>query len=155
MKSHTTTRRRLLASLPAAAAAMTPVAATALSGLHTGQAAHDPMFAAVARHRKAWRAYDAACDRAAQMEDSCGREAKEALRAADEAGEVNEVMIEAAEALSNTSATTVAGVVAVLEYFAELSAADELDPLFEPFVGHTEIHADFLHRLADTLRSIA
>ena len=49
-------RRRLLASVPAVAAAGVPAAATALGGLATG-AADDPIFAAIERHRKAFDAY--------------------------------------------------------------------------------------------------
>jgi hypothetical protein len=50
------TRRKLLASMPAAAA-MAPAAATALCRLPSGD---DPVFAAIERHRKAFDAYNAA-----------------------------------------------------------------------------------------------
>ena len=150
MKTHTalTTRRHLLTSATAAAALAVPTAATAISGLPAATG-DDPMIEAVARHRQAWLAYNAACDYAARTQPTTVCVAPQAVH------DAREVMIEAAEALSNASATTVAGVVAVLEYFAELSADDELDSLFEPFVGHTEIHGEFLRGLAETLCAVA
>jgi hypothetical protein len=62
----------------------------------------------------------------------------------------------AAEDLLNTSATTVAGVAAVLEHFAVLSQHDALDRLFEDFEeGADELRAEFIRRLAETLRAVA
>jgi hypothetical protein len=54
--STNTTRRGLLASVPAIAAAMTPAAATALYGLPAG-AADDPVFAAITEYKRANRAF--------------------------------------------------------------------------------------------------
>jgi hypothetical protein len=48
-------RRKLLASMPAAAAAMAPAAATALCRLPADS--DDPIFAAIERHRQAFEAY--------------------------------------------------------------------------------------------------
>ena len=55
MKTDTFTRRRLLARMPAVAAAMAPAAATALGGLAANK--NDPVFAAIQRHRQAFEAY--------------------------------------------------------------------------------------------------
>jgi hypothetical protein len=53
----TLSRRRLLARIPAVAAAAVPAAATALGGLPaTGD---DPVFAVIERHRQAFEAYNA------------------------------------------------------------------------------------------------
>jgi hypothetical protein len=52
-------RRHMLATIPAAAAAMTPGAAGALAGLPTAPAdasADDPVFAAIEQHREALQA---------------------------------------------------------------------------------------------------
>jgi|SRR6516225_3642159 hypothetical protein len=65
------TRRRLLASMPAAAAALAPAAATALCRLPAGD---DPMIEAVARHRQAWEAHEAAWLHASKTEDEYGSE---------------------------------------------------------------------------------
>jgi hypothetical protein len=50
-------RRRLLASMPAAAVAMAPAAAPALCRLPASE--DDPVFAAIERHRQAFEAYNA------------------------------------------------------------------------------------------------
>jgi hypothetical protein len=53
-----TTRRALLASLPVAAATLTPAAATALSGQGpqtAGLSSADPIYDAIEEHRRAWR----------------------------------------------------------------------------------------------------
>jgi len=50
-------RRKLLASMPAAAAAMAPAAASAICRLPTD--GEDSVFAAIERHRKAFEAYNA------------------------------------------------------------------------------------------------
>ncbi len=59
MTNTTLSRRRLLASMPAAAAAMVPVAASAVCRLPTD--GEDPVFAAIKQHRKAFDAYREAC----------------------------------------------------------------------------------------------
>jgi hypothetical protein len=57
MKTDTTlSRRRLLASMPAAAAAMAPAAASALCRLPASE--DDPVFAIIERHRQAFEAYE-------------------------------------------------------------------------------------------------
>ena len=74
-----------------------------------------------------------------------------ALQAARKAGDA---LDNAAEDLLNTSATTVAGVAAVLEHFAVLSQHDALDRLFEGFEeGDDEVRAEFIRGLAKTLRA--
>jgi len=55
MKTDAFTRRRLLASMPAVAAIAAPAAATALGGLPACE--DDPVFAAIERHRQAFKAY--------------------------------------------------------------------------------------------------
>jgi hypothetical protein len=75
-----------------------------------------------------------------------------ALQAAREAGDA---LTAADEDLLDTSATTVAGVAAVLEYFADLSQHDALDRLFENFEDDDELRAEFLRQLAATLQAAA
>jgi hypothetical protein len=59
MNTKQLSRRRLLASVPAVAATVAPVAATALCRLPAG-AADGPIFAAIERHRKAFEEWHAA-----------------------------------------------------------------------------------------------
>ena len=72
MKTDTTlSRRRLLAGVPAvAAAAAVPSIATALGRLPTD----DPVIEVVARHRRAWEAYEAAWLHMSETEDEHGSE---------------------------------------------------------------------------------
>jgi hypothetical protein len=56
MSTTNTTRRGILAAVPAIAAAMAPAAATALGGL-PAQPAGDPIFAAIAEYKRANRAF--------------------------------------------------------------------------------------------------
>ena len=75
-----------------------------------------------------------------------------ALQAASDA---DDALISAAENLLDISATTVAGVAAVLEHFALLSQHNALDKLFEDFEDEDELRAEFLRELAETLRAAA
>jgi hypothetical protein len=232
-------RRRLLANVPAVAvAAAVPSVAIALGRLPTD----DPIIEVVARHLRAWEAYEAAWLHMSKTEDEYGseetvriflyeydktklvpikmtaeehhflwektgekvpvfasnykeietnvtmelRSAKRkaerkawiaskkkelkdaqtaakrrnkttpvgvALQAARKAGDA---LDNAAEDLLNTSATTVAGVAAVLEHFAVLSQHDALDRLFKDFEEDgDELRAEFMRGLAKTLRAVA
>jgi hypothetical protein len=51
-----TSRRKLLEAIPAMAAAMAPVAATAFTGAPAAEMADDPIFAVIEAHREAMRA---------------------------------------------------------------------------------------------------
>jgi hypothetical protein len=75
-------RRRLLASVPAVAAAGVPAAATALGGLSTGATA-DPIYAAIEVHREAYRTFDAAVATFGVAEASDDDEAYEAAECSD------------------------------------------------------------------------
>ncbi len=113
MKTDTTmSRRRLLASVPAVAAAGVPAAATALGGLSTGATA-DPIYAAIEVHREAYRTFDAAVATFGVAEASDDDEAYEAANA--------NVLIasnaekETAAALIEIVPTTLAGASAVID----------------------------------------
>ena len=93
-----TTRRSILAAVPAIAAVMVPASATAPSGLPAG-AADDPIFAAIAEHKAAIEAW-------VSVED-------------DEAsGEALDHERDVFERLFRTVPTTTAGVAALLTYLA-------------------------------------
>jgi hypothetical protein len=94
MSTDTLSRRRLLASVPAVAAAMAPVAASALGGLPTRD---DPVFAAIEAHQVAANAFgDAVTDE--ELDATCDGE--------------SDALFE----LLTTKPTTVAGALAALEY---------------------------------------
>jgi hypothetical protein len=109
----TISRRQALASIPAVA--LTPAAAS-----HDGtsaQAADDPVFAAIERHRQAAQAWRTAS--AAASADGYDRAAEAARDAAyDRAGDAFENWV-------TTQPTTMAGVLATLDYAASPSPLDD------------------------------
>jgi hypothetical protein len=104
-----TTRRAVLAGVPLAAATLTPAVAAALSGLATSGADPDPIFAAIAEHRAACRAWQ----EASRKDGAEGRYNKVTEDASNGAmaheGEVLTVLLAC-------QPTTLAGVAALLEH---------------------------------------
>jgi hypothetical protein len=105
-----TTRRRLLAGIPATAAVLVPVAATALGGPPV-QLDDDPIFAAIAEHRAALAAWDDVID---DDDDD-----EEVFRLA--LSHQNDAL----KRLFTTAPTTVAGAAAWLEYITEPEDPEE------------------------------
>jgi hypothetical protein len=103
----TISRRQALASIPA-------VAMTTAMASHDAQAADDPVFAAIERHREALRALSTAQDDANAVFDWTAEAARDA--AYDRA---NDALID----WLKTAPTTMAGVLATLDYAA--SAIDD------------------------------
>jgi hypothetical protein len=78
----------------------------------------DPIFAAIERHKEAWRAFDTACSRTDNVvAEEEGREVTEADEAAWSASNAFEE--EVFEALVTLPPETVAGMRAVIEYFVD------------------------------------
>ncbi len=99
---HTPSRRAMLAGLAAA-----PVAAI-----------DDPIFAAIDRHKDAWRSFLPACNLTDEvLAEQQGREVTEADEAVYEAA--GDAEIEALEALIETPPTTKAGARAAIEWLLE------------------------------------
>jgi hypothetical protein len=176
------TRRKVFASLPAAAAAMAPAAATALSGLATGTAG-DPIFAVLAEHREAMRAESVAYRAQADAEETIPltlrswsyRAGDEGLPAgctdppewiAAEMGVVNACnrARDAELAVLLTPPTTLAGVVALLDHvglpnFPDEDGSDGNDTILEnaSLCFRDDIKdaaTDFLPMIVDTLREL-
>jgi hypothetical protein len=97
-------------------------AVAALSGPSTAFAANpDPIFAAIERHKKAWRTFSATCDLTdnvlAEKEGRIVTEADEAIYEA-----ASDAEHEARAALFNTPAQTAAGMRAFIEHHIEYDA---------------------------------
>jgi hypothetical protein len=152
MKTDTTmSRRRLLASVPAVAAAGVPAAATALGGLSTGATA-DPIYAAIEVHREAYRTFDAAVATFGVAEASDDDEAYEAANA--------NVLIasnaekETAAALIEIVPTTLAGASAVIDnvigyYRGELTHGGRR---YDIFSDQGEL-CEFLATIGETIKA--
>ena len=91
----------------------------ALAGDAFGDPARDPVLAAIERHKTAWRAFRAACDRTDEVKaESNGRGVTEADEAAYHAA--NEVEERAFEAPLDMPLQTAQGAVAQIEYLRQL-----------------------------------
>jgi hypothetical protein len=141
MKIETTlSRRRLLASVPAVAAAVVPTLATALGGLAAGS---DPVFAAIETHRTTIRAFEAAFEPRAHLEDTLPAaqrswqrtawepdppegctDAPEWIAVELEIKNANERDCDAEAMFLTTRPTTLAGILASLEHAAEDAGGD-------------------------------
>jgi hypothetical protein len=105
MKTDTNlSRRRLLARIPAVVATMAPAAASALSGLPTGD---DPIFAAIEEHKRLNMLFGASFD--GSQEET------------DEAGDAETA---AFWELFETEPTTVAGLIVLFEYLGSSRYGD-------------------------------
>jgi hypothetical protein len=106
-----TTRRAVMAGLAAAPVAGLPAVAGAVAG-------NDPIFAAIERHKSAWRAFLPTCDLTDEvLAKQQGREVSEADEAAYEAA--GDAETEALDALVETAPTTKAGARAAIEWLNE------------------------------------
>jgi hypothetical protein len=105
--------RRLFLAAGSAAAVFATVKIAAAESV-----AVDPIFAAVDRHREAWRAFDAACSRTDNVvAEQEGRDVTDADEAAYDAANQSEV--EAFDAFITLPPATVPGVRAAMTYFIE------------------------------------
>lgn len=126
-------RRRLLTSAPAAAAAMAPAAATALGSLPTSAAGlSDPIFAALKRERETNAAFEAQ----SEIDDEKVRAALasrpdvpmwkiEREIHANGKFPAFDAWVEAQEAMLQTQATTVSGLLAFINYLTWQEETDE------------------------------
>lgn len=131
-----TTRRALLAGLPAVAAAMAPATATALSGL-PAQPAEDPILAAILEHRAAVKAREAVLETAIDgHEPECYAAGSREFAAHD--------------ALFTIVPTTIAGVAAWLHHVGSPEYDGE-----EGCIVTAEIDEEFENAVARQLRAIA
>jgi hypothetical protein len=125
MKHTTTTRRAFMASVPLAAATLTPAAATALGGLvpqTAGTSSVDPIYATIERCRAATVAYDSAYSNADRIENEVQNDwtrpdYEEACGALDAA---LKALNDTHDTLFATEPTTVAGLHAFLDYSDEV-----------------------------------
>jgi hypothetical protein len=116
-KSHTPSRRAMLAGLAAAPVAGLPVSAGVV-------AEADPIFAAVERHKAAWRAFLPTCDLTDEvLAEQQGRVVTEADEATHEAA--GDAEIEALEALIEAPPTTKTGTRAAIEWLLEYNPGCE------------------------------
>jgi len=106
--------------------------AAAVAGVSMASAANpDPIFAAIERHKKAWRVFSDCCDLTDNVAaENEGRIVTEADEAAYEAA--NDAEYEARDVLFQTPAETVAGVRAFIEHYIEYDAGcmDEVTAAF-------------------------
>lgn len=129
MSRHLSRRSALVASLSAvpAFAGMAIIARPSLASAGNS----DPVFAAIERHKAAWRAFGVACDLTdtvrAEKEDRVVTEADEAVYEA-----ANEAEREARDAVFATPAQTPAGLRALIEHYIEYDAGlmDEVAAAF-------------------------
>jgi hypothetical protein len=138
MKIETTlSRRRLLASVPAVAAAGVPAAAAALGGLATGTTA-DPIFAAIAEHKAAVEA------RVTAMR-TLFPDGQDIDPDHPEYEEAEECENEAREALLTTPLTTVAGVAAWLKHMGSAESEEKHSAvLLFSIIAYTRPHLSHL-----------
>jgi hypothetical protein len=176
-----TTRRRLLASMPAAAAAMAPAGAGALCGLPA--VGDDPIFAVIAEHREAMRGESAAYRAQSHAEETIPLELRSwSYMAGDEGppegctdppewieSEMRVVKAcnrarDAELAVLATPPTTLAGIAALLDHVSLPSFPDEKNWEGNPTILENaglcyrediqDAAADFLPMIADTLREM-
>jgi hypothetical protein len=135
MKTKTTTRRAVLASIATAPAA----AALAAPALALTSAAPDPIFAAIERHKVAFRtSQEASRIRAHTVDAEWAPEYDPVkVKAADEADSAaTDASNDAAYALTTIRSTTMAGVLALLRYVEAFNAgAFFLEPWPDSTVG--------------------
>jgi hypothetical protein len=173
MSTDTLSRRRLLASVPAVAAAMAPVAASALSAL---PADDDPVFATIEAHRASKRALKLAGERHAYLERTLPRaqrswryaiwepeppegcsDAPEWIEATLEFADATELDFDAEAAVLTTQPTTLAGALTLLEYAAQDTGGDGtfLDSASRCYREDvTDAAEAFLPMIAATLRKL-
>jgi hypothetical protein len=162
MKTDTNlSRRRLLASVPAVAAAGVPSVATALGGLAAG-ATIDPIFGLIAAQRETMRALSAAFRKQSDMEEADSDEGwNEGKVDVDDAHDRD---CDALVVVLTTQPTTLAGVAALLEHcglprFPDEKGASRNDSIlrdaslcFQKDV--VDAAKDFLPTIAATLRKL-
>lgn len=143
-------RRRLLASMPAAAAALAPAAASALYRLPATTGV-DPIYAAIEAHRKAWLDFDAAVTAYGEVEFT---DDHAAIVAADaHVGITSHAESVAALALIGIVPTTLAGASAVVNYVVGYYRGD-----LTPSGGRYDVFGDqsipeFLATIGETLKA--
>ena len=183
MSTNTTnlSRRKLLASMPAAAAALSPVAARALCRLPVD--GDDPVFALIAEHREAMRAESAAYQAQSHAEETIPREQRSWDYSAGDEGppdgctdppEWIAVMMgvlnacnhenDAMLAILTTPPATLAGIAALLDHVGLPNFPDEKGSEGNDTIlavaglcyreDIQDAAADFLPMIADTLREL-
>jgi hypothetical protein len=160
MTDFRTSRRSLLASVPAVALAATPAMATLLGGLPASPS-NDPIFAIIAEHRRVMRAWMDAFT----LEDMSELGSPEERAARDLGTELCHRQQDMVRAVLTVQPTTIAGVAALLEHVGQdedLDMCDRNGDARQTILGQwgdqkpekRQIALDFPLRLAAALRSI-
>ena len=114
----------------------------------------DPIFAAIEAHRQTGHAFEVALDRLQELEESPRRgELDDERRAADEAAEeTGRANDRCALAMLDVEPTTIAGVIALLDYIAECESTRHVP--FPEWVGDVQFQGVLSARLAKAIRAI-